>query len=239
MTYAIAQRRMLSAGDAEAVATPPAGIGTPTSIGFKSDATGVATRQITSVTVPAGALIVVLLVDSEGVEIPTVGAPVADSAGNTYVAGTQFNNGASSNNLRAKFFYCENATAMTGGSITGTFLTSDAVLKTIHAAYVTGVKLSGSADIEVSAKNTSASPSVATGTLAQAAEVIFAACTVEGGSSTSLTEDAGFTNLSQTAVSDTINLAAKVVSATTSVTYAPTLGASRHWGAAVKSFKGA
>lgn len=215
-------------------------IGTPTSIGSKSDATGATTRTITNVNVPAGAMIFVLMADSEGVNIPA-GTPVTDTAGNTYVAGTQFGNGLSSDNLRTKCFYCLNATAMSNGTITATFATSDAILKTVHAAYVTGILTSGASDVEVNNKNTNTNPTVSTGTLAQAKSVIFGVCSIESGSSVVFTEDTtnGWTQLSQTGVSDKINLAAQVVSSTASKTYAPTLDGSRHWGIDVWAFKGA
>lgn len=222
-------------------ATSPAlaAIGTPVSLGSQSNATGSSTRSIGSLTVPAGALIIVVLADSEGVDLgpPSPATPVSDTAGNTYVAGTQFN--ANNNNVRLRMYYAVNASPLSSGTITGTFGTADAVLKTIHAAYVTGIANSSPADAQAAALATSTSPSVATGLLSEADEIVFGVVGVESGSSIVFTEASGFTNLSRTAVSDLVNLAYKTVSATTSVTYAPTMDGSRHWGVGVWTFKAA
>lgn len=222
-----------------AVSPARAAIGTPVSLGSTSDASAASTRLINSATVPAGAMIIVFMADSEGVALgpPSPATPVSDSAGNTYVAGTAF--GHDNNNLKLRAYYALNATALSGGTITATFGTADPILKTVHAAYVTGVATTSAADSQASAFATSASPSAATGLLAQADEIVFGMAGVESGSSVTFTEASGFTNLSRTAVSDLVNLAYKTVSATSAVTYAPTMDGSRHWGAGVWSFKAA
>lgn len=216
---------------------PPAGIGTPTSLGSLSDATGSNTRQLSGKTAPAGALLFVLLADHGGSDIG--GSAVSDGAGNTYTATTQFID--SGGSIKARAFYCLNATALSSTTITGTFTTADPTGKTIHAAYVTGIATASALDVEVVTNaGATANPSVSTGTLAQAAEVIFGMLIMGNAASDTLTEDTPeFNNLSKTQPVELVNLAAKVVSATTSITYNPTNNNSRHQACKVISFKGA
>lgn len=213
-----------------------AAIGTPVSLGTVADATAFTTRTLSTLTVPAGALILVVLMDSEGSCCLPVS--VADSAGNTYTALTTVPN--SSTNLQTKAFYTCNAAALSSGTITGTFATSDPVLKTMHASYTTGIATASCADNQPTpTAATSTSPSITTGALAQADEIVFGYVGVESGSSVVFTEGAGFTQVSQTAPSDLLNVAYDIVAATTAVTYAPSMDGSRHWGAGAITFKGA
>jgi hypothetical protein len=234
-----ARRRLVLFRSAPAAAAPPAGIGTPTSLGSISNATGNNTRQLSGLTVPAGALIVVLVVDHGGAAGAGTAVAISDTAGNTYSASTEFVD--SSGGLPTMIRYCANASALSSGTITAVFGTADATGKTVHAAYVTGIATASPVDIQVVANaGATASPSVATGTLAQASEVIFGAVIMAGGSADTFTEDTPeFTNLSRTQTVDLVNLAAKVVSATTDLTYNPTNSNSRHQAAKVISFKGA
>lgn len=216
-----------------------AAIGTPVSLGTVSDATGFATRSVTlAEAVPPGALIFVVVADSEGA--CCIPVSVTDTAGNTYTAGTVVPN--SSGNLQTRAFYAKNVSALSiGNTITATLATSDPVLKTLHAAYVTGLDAASPADTQgTPALATSASPSASSvNPLAQADEIAFGYVGVESGSSVTFTEAAGFTSLSSTAVSDRLNVAFKVVASTAQVTYAPTMDGSRHWGANVWTFKAA
>jgi hypothetical protein len=220
------------------VAAAPTTIGTPTSLGSISNANASTTRQLTSKTIPAGALAIAFMADDGSDTFPFSGT-VADTASNSYVGGTEFDD--NSGGITMRLFKVENATALSSGDITGTFATADATLKSLHAAYVTGILTSSSADKEVAAKGVSTAPSVATGALSQANEVIFAALSALGGGDVVFTEDTGngWTTLSLTQTTDLVSLSYKVVSSATSVTYAPTLSASRHWGVQVWSFKGA
>lgn len=215
-----------------------AAIGTPTSLGTASAAAsgGTGTLVITTgADCPPGSLAVVIA-DGEGSIATTT---VADSAGNSYTAGTTY--AFPSNRLR---FYW---------SIIGTDLPSSGTITTTYALdtgkkYATASCVSGvaSADLDGGASGTtgaSTAPSITTATLNNANEIIYAVVQVVTGVSDTYTEDAGngWTTLNSVslATSGKMHVAYKIVAATTAKTYAPTLGTSRTWGESYQTFTAA
>lgn len=140
--------------------------------------------------------------------------------------------------------YCIATVAMSaGGTITVNF--SAALGRKLASA----IKVAGIASPTASAHDTtgsgadgsSATPLVATPTLAQANELLVAWTYVNSGSGDTWTEATGWTALSGAPVIDTriLRVAYKIVSSTSSINYDPTNGASRAWTVNVESFKGA
>ena len=89
------------------------------------------------------------------------------------------------------------------------------------------------------ASGTGTAPTIATGVLGWPNEIVFGLTQVTGGAPDAFTEAAGFTSLAPVLSTDALRWAYQIVGATASVVYAPTLGASRLWGANTLTFAGA
>jgi hypothetical protein len=145
-------------------------------------------------------------------------------------------------------WYVQNASALSSGATITAGISGGAPTQIIAAAQVSGVATTSSFDTTgAGASNPTASvigtptasPSVTTGTLSQANEIIFGVT----GSETieTYTEDANFTNLfaaSFVGHANSLSLGYRIVSSTAPVTFAPTLSASANWVALAAPFQG-
>lgn len=217
------------------VAAPAkAAIGTPTYLGGASDATNTVTTITitTGASAPAGNLIVVAVLGQVGIATsPTV----TDSALNTYTL-TAAKTWSGSNKLYIA--YCENPVLLSSG---GTIVVAWTGVARVAAAAASVSGLATASAIDISGAGTTGtgtSDSIATGTLAQASEIIFG---ITGLANTSAGyAPTGVTNILTAPTqgnNSTMLWAYEIVSATTGVTYAPAWTTSRTFGSNVYSFK--
>ncbi len=214
-----------------ATASPPAGIGK------KSGGNGGTTNVITTSAASAAGNLIVNIAASDG--SPTLSS-VADSASNSYSAGTALASPAG-RHLRA--FYVQNAAALAISQTVTTTFSANGAGKYSAAISIQGVAASGALDVQgAGVSGTGTTPSIATGTLAVAAEIVIGFVLVGGGNSDSFTEASGWTSLPSIGAGgggSILRMAYRVVASTASVTYNPTLGTSRDYVANVMSFKAA
>jgi len=214
-------------------------IGTPTSIGTVTSATGNTASIVitTSANIDATNLVVVF------VHIPSDALITVSSVSdgtNTYAKAAAIDNGA---NFDSEIWYKEGATAVgSGGSITITLsgTTTGNNGYGAEAVKVTGIATTSALDKTATQNASTASPSVTTATLSQADEIAFGT-SMQGNGLTTYTEAATFTNLFNV-TPGAINRAGdgyKIVAATTAVTYAPTFSASRSTQTVLATFKAA
>lgn len=209
-------------------------IGTPVQVGTgASNATANTSTAAVSNASAAGDLLVVIVGTSTSTTTIT---SVTDTAGNTYTAA---NNIAGTGNLR--MFYCANAAALTTSDVITAHYGATGGTKLITAISVPGVATTTPLDVNGAGTTaTGTTPSIATGTLAQAAEIVIGACWPNAGASDGYTESSGFTaNSTPTLGTNIMRSAYEVVAATTTQTYAPVLGTSRLYKANVWTFKDA
>jgi hypothetical protein len=204
-----------------------------TSIGTGSSSSG-ATCTIASVTVPAGALIVVLVTENAG----TIGT-TADGTNGAYTAASSGNfNGAAD---VGGVFYFQNSAALSGATITYTKHTSGNSVA-MSAFYVTGIATASALDVSVTATATGSStmPSVASGTPGALNELIVGAMFCVGAPSYGQSPCFA-TPPNSIAISTTLTAAGGVMVGTLGqpVTFAPTLGTSEAWLAITVGFKAA
>lgn len=208
-------------------------IGVPVQLGNAASSSS-ATATITTIAdSPAGALIFVWF----GSDAITNTTSVTDSAGNTYVGLTK---AVSTSGVQG--FYCENAAALaTGGTIVG-HITGSFQTIYISANSTTGILTASSLDINgAGTTGTGTSPSIATGTLAQASELVMAGCSRLSPGAETWTEASGFTTddtMTGTGTTTKLHTAHQIVAATTTVTYAPAGSLSKAYRANVYTFKG-
>ena len=209
-------------------------ISTPVQIGAAASGASTTTLVITTTTAsPAGAAIILGI---GFVNVATTVTSVTDSAGNTYTVGTL----ASGSNTRGYFAFSANTLALaSSGTITITFAVA-VTLKGAGAVSVVGLS-SAPADTEgAGATGTSTAPTITSATLGQRDEIVFGLVVVNNGFADTFTEASGFSSDTAALVSGiAVRSGYQIVSATTAVTYAPTLGTSRTWVAQIKSFKAA
>lgn len=137
--------------------------GTPTNIGTNSGSGGVATIALTGVTVPAGALIVVSVLERNA----TVSGSVSDTL-NSYSPAPAVS---LSGGGRVQAFYAYNVSALSGGTITFTKISAPNTA-VISAFYVTGASTSSPLDLANSvALSATATPSLTSGTPAVPGEL--------------------------------------------------------------------
>jgi hypothetical protein len=206
-------------------------IGAPVQLGSAAAAAGSMTQALsTTAESPAGNTIVVLAGDTTGTAVMSV----TDSAGNTYVAGLSYSDGA---NFRQRPFWCLNALDLpSGGTITVAFQTTGGV-KLVAAVSVSGL---AAADTQAAgATGTSTAPSIASGALGWPNEIVFGMLSVHSGAADTFTEGSGFTSNSPALMTGALRWAYQIVTSNAGVTYAPTLGTSRTWGANTLTFSGA
>lgn len=204
-----------------------AAIGTPTPITSTTlSSTASGSSITTTVDAPVGSLIIVAILSPQS----TV-TNVTDSAGNSYskaIASTT-TTGYSTSSI----WYCNNSSIdlPSGGTITVTLSSGN--------YYAVAAKTSGAIgglDLTNTTLVNSTSLSLSTGTLNQSTEVVFGMISNFEGS-TSFVESANFTTL-VTAYdqANLLDLAYDVVSATTSVTYAPSWTGTVHVSGVIASF---
>lgn len=216
------------------VSAARAAIGAPTYIGSNADATNTATSLVitTGANAPAGCMIGVEIIGSSAINTSFA---ITDSASNAYTT-TTFLNWNGSN--RQAFAYSPNPVLLSSG---GTITLSWTGGGRIAASAVSVCGLGTAAPLDITGAGTTGtgtSDSIATGTLTQADEIIFAATGLAntsagytpGGSFTTLTAPTQGTN-------STLLWSYQIVAATTTVTYGPTWTTSRGFGSNVWTFK--
>lgn len=207
-------------------------ISTPVEIATISNGlpSGTTFNATTTVDAPAGALIVVVVDCTNNVSFA-----ITDGNSNTYTAGTKvFNIG----NVQP-FWAINNADSPVGSTITLTTGPSPGAVA-LAALSVGGIIASTPLDTQAAGTTgTGTTPSIATGPLAQATELIVGFADINNGHSDAFTESTGFTGFADIfPASRCLRLAYRIVASTTTVTYAPILGTSRNYVANVISFKG-
>jgi hypothetical protein len=200
-----------------------------TNIGTNNSA-GVSTVTLAGVTVPAGSLIIVEVIDASS----TIGGSVSDGV-NTYTAsGGVFLNNVSTNGFMRTWF-APNA-SLSAGTITYTLQATTAA--SISAIYSSNIITSSPLDSAVTATafGSSTTPTVTSGTPASTGE-LFVAGIGEGGST--FTQDSGHGWTSPPNVDSNNNVAGgkQVNAGTGTKIFAPTLGASTTWAVNVLGFK--
>ncbi len=199
-------------------------IGTPTSIGTNSLLTGAVNPTVTtSANIVAGNLLVLVISQNYGGGQTPVSCTACSDGTNSYTRAVSALNTSGSTAL--DIWYFANAQAVgSGATITITLGTNTNVTGIEIAAYqITGIVTSSPLDKTNSQVNSS-TPSVATGTLTQAVEIIFGGCGLGGTSPSGLNESANFTQLyNHRTSSNTIwlDVGYDIVASTASVAYAP------------------
>lgn len=164
---------------------------------------------------------------------------VTDSASHTYTEGTQLNG--SSNIASVAPFWVLNASVVAnGGSITGSQTGGSSGNQYLSGASISGVATSNALDAQAAGTtSTGTTPSISTGVLAQANEIVIGWILIHNGSGDTFTEAPGFTTGGTVTGGSpgAVRWAYEVVSSTSSVTYAPTLGTSEQYWTNVLSFK--
>lgn len=196
--------------------------------------------------VPAGALIVVAT--EEFGSFDPGSSAVTDSKGNTYtqVANGTANNVSAGNRLLTSLWYAKNITALVNGNTIKFTLAQTGDAAAMSAFYATGIQTASPLDTAVTATafGASAAPSVTSGTPGQAGE-LFVAFVGGPGNSGTYTQDSGngWATPFDDSKSGTLSTDSRVSggnqvnSGTGTLTFAPTLGASSAWWAAIIGFK--
>ena len=209
-------------------------------LGLQSKTTG-STLAFNATSTGAGDTIVVAALCFANATAPTC----SDNAGNTYTLIKTLPFNAGTNSLCV--FYCPNANATTGGVtlFTVNFGVSSSV-RVANLWNIAGLGASATADVSPSTTGSTSTPSLASGTLANAAEAVFAFLGINRAAGGTFTIDTangwGSTgsNVGSSGGSAATNLNMcsewQVVAATTSRTAAPTITAAP-WGDIVVSFK--
>lgn len=133
-------------------------------------------------------------------------------------------------------------TATISSTITCTTNGATSVNRFVSAAAFSGIASSAQFDASVTASVSPATPTVTTGTLSFAAGGTQAVLVANLMWNTTgvITEDSTntWTSLSTGALNSSMHMAYKIVSATTAVTYAPTIGSNPAWAVMVQDFRG-
>ena len=209
-------------------------------LGTSTNTTG-ATLTLTSVTVPAGALICVLVTEA----VSSSAGTLSDGGTNTYSIPTGASIALPSTEGYTMIFRAYNASALTNATLTYTKQTSGRTAS-MSAFYATGIQTSSDptdSNVTATASRSSASPSVTSGTPSVQGELIVAGIGWYAASSLTFTQATSFTWGSPF---DTVttNAAAqqsggKLINMGISpVTFAPTLSsATNDYGAIILGFK--
>jgi hypothetical protein len=204
-------------------------IGTPQGLGSNNAGPTVTSLAITTTAAINSGDLVVVAIGYNNINGGAV-STVSDGT-NSYSKAVGTKNGNAGNEV----WYKENATAVPSGSAITVTMQNSTNRLIIEAARVAGIVTSSSLD-----KTATGTTSAVSGALSQADELVIG--TFGGWNVTAITEDAAFTNrysIQQSTSQVWENLAFKIVSATTSITYQPTItGDSTAYVFAVASFKG-
>ncbi len=209
-------------------------IGTPQSLGTHVVTSGTTSVVTTLVNVVSGDLLVAQICISSSTVLSV--SSLSDGT-NTYAKATGNTSGA---NYDCELWYKGNASAVSSGaSLTATIsgsLAGGAPALSLQALRVSGI-IAAPLDAVNSQVATTSTPTVATGVLAKANEIVVGGAFNDA--STAETPPAGFTALSTTSQSGYgTSQDYKVVNSTGSVTYNPTWGGSGHCITLVATFKG-
>ena len=156
------------------------------------------------------------------------GITVSDGT-NTYTAqnAVYIHNG--TNSRLATFYHAYPTGLASGSTITATMQSSGTNLRTLTAACAYASSGTFVADVAPAfAGGTSTTPTQSSGTLANANEVLFGVLGVDGVPTTT-TEDPAWNRLDAYGYLADFDIAYKIVTATTSVAYAPTISSSLPW----------
>ncbi len=198
--------------------------------------------SITNAPTVGNTIIVSVATDYSSGSMP--GTPCTDDVGNTYTVDVQQLHGSPPNRPFVMICSAEIATGQVPATITISH--HDAYNRVVQVHEFSGIASAPAGDKANSAVGSSTSPSSgATATTTQADELVVGAVSVAGPSSDSFTADGNFSGgpfrLSQDSGSypRTLNTEYRIVSATGTYTYAPTLGTSRLWADAIATYKAA
>lgn len=218
-------------------------IGVPVNLGSISSSAGGATLSITTTAdAPVGSLISVWANGTTASGGPASGVfvpqSVADSAGNTYTAESGGNSGGIALVITLSQFCCIGSTSdlPIGSTIT---ITYDKIGSLPLNALIVADAVSGVSSIDLvgtGSTGLSTTPSFSTGALSSPNEIIITGLIISSGGSDTFTEGAGFSSSQSVTATNALRSAYKLVTPTTSVTYAPTLGTSRTWVVSASSF---
>jgi hypothetical protein len=208
-------------------------IGTPVLLGTASSSTGVTTLVVTTgADAPVGTLLTVFVLEAGASAIT-----IADSAGNTWTAGYDLA-AATPTFKQVKEFWSVLANDLPlGGTITVTFASSHSGI--VVAIATSGIGASPSNIQGAGVNSTTTTPSISTGTLATANQIIFGVVGVNSGAGRTFTEPGAFTQIANVATGDLLHVAYAIVSSTGSVTYNPVPSASVSCWINVSSFEAA
>lgn len=184
----------------------------------------------TTAAIPATAAIIVVT----GSAVDTASS-VSDGT-NTYTALSNY----AGTSAKLRVFYCANSAGLSSGS-TVTVTWSNALTNHYQAVfYISNANTVAPIDALANSSVTSATPSLATGALGLADEVVIGFFWAQSSGSEVWTEATGFTNMFEETVAGEAKFRAayQVVSSTASVTYAPTVSISTALSMTVFSVKG-
>lgn len=213
-------------------------IGTPTSLGSVTSASGNTSSIVitTTAAIAAGNLAVVVIQVPSNTLITV--SSVSDGT-NSYSLAVAKNDGA---NFDHEIWYKENASAVaSGASITATLsgATTGGNGYGAEAFQVGGIVTSSSLDKTATQNAVTATPSVTTAALSQAIEIAIGASFCDGGTRT-YTEASGFTNLFNLTPGTALRVGVgyQIVASTSAITYAPTFSGANGTQTLIATFKG-
>lgn len=214
-------------------------IGTPVSLGTTANSANNTTQTIItlSTAILAGDLVCVAFANASNAAVTISG--ITDGTNTVYSSGTSVNNGAGGNDV--ELWYFPNAAAVASGSITINHTNSagGAGQRRLATAWrVANTKTSSPLDVAASqAITTTASPTVASGTLAYSNEIAFGVAYQE--TAGTYTKPAGWTDINNSVSSlESLYTSYKIVSSTTTFNYNPTWSGSGTCGTLLCTFKG-
>lgn len=215
-------------------------IGTPSTLGFASSDTTYSTTALTiSANIPANSLVVVLTGNNNNQDGSTTSAISGVSEGSkNYSNAVASVRTASASVQFYEIWYFYYATGNASATISVAY-SKNCRLKVLHAVSITGIKSVSPLDKTNSSVGSSTSASTASGTLSQANEIIIAGAFVDSGSA--YAANSPFTNSynNTNSVSQFFTLDYDIVSATTTVTHAPSWTGSAPYNAVLATFIGA
>lgn len=220
--------------------SPPVPIGTPVNQGVAGIGTAVSSVNLTTLASIAVGDLLVIAVMRQSSGVLSASDALGGASPNVYTTQAEISHANSTNRLY--FIRCKVTEPIPAGTtitISNTVTTRFAVA----ACSVSGIAASPFDQQTAGNAATDAAPtSLATGTLAQASEILIGAVAVNSGYNDTFTQPSGWTALTKGGVSgeNGVHWGYKIVSATTAETYGPgALSASRTWLAGVTAYKGA
>lgn len=220
---------------------PPPPIGTPLQLtGTTVPAAGLTSAYTTTADAPAGSAILVAVAEGAAALLtPTC----VDSAGNTYAATTAVNGSVQTGTpaQSVTLWYCLNPVLLPSGGTITVGSTTAAARRAVSAVSVSGLLTAAALDKDIGGAGSggTTSPSMATGVLAQANELLVWVEAILNGNADTYTPSTGFTARNGLGVLvTTLRFDYRIVAATTTTTVNPTMGTSRAAVWNVLTFKG-